>query len=170
MTFKPGWLFAAAALVVLAAAALWLLRKDDFDYEAAFETPPEIGDSGGPRDGAVILAIPAIAGKPREQAEQVLGTPEQCEDSLYSTRCRYARASTEVVYIDGKADWITVSGFHDDWMLDAQTLPALGLPVAEPQSMSQRVGTWRDLAGLKEVNLVGDSHRVQYARIKALTP
>ena len=74
MTFKPGWLIAAAALVVLAAAALWLLRKDDFDYEAAFETPPEIGDSGGPRDGAVILAIPDIAGKPREQAEQVLGT------------------------------------------------------------------------------------------------
>ena len=32
----------------MAVAALWLLRKDDFDYEAAFETPSEIGDSGGP--------------------------------------------------------------------------------------------------------------------------
>jgi hypothetical protein len=42
--------------------------------------------------------------------------------------------------------------------------------VSEPAESDLHQSIWREIAGLKEVRLVGDENGVMYVRIKALTP
>ncbi|MEQ1440335.1 hypothetical protein AAG565_13330 [Fontimonas sp. SYSU GA230001] len=159
---------AAGILVVgiVAAVLAWRYgvgRGDRYDYAAAFENLPE--DTGATPD----LDVRAFAGQPRANAEAVLGQPQSCERALDSERCGYANG-VEVIYIDGRADWLTVPLGYGRHPLDAATLARLGLPVTEPtqsdaQNEAQRL-VWRDLAGLREVQMIGDANGALFARIK----
>ncbi|MFA5941653.1 MAG: hypothetical protein WC809_20075 [Sinimarinibacterium sp.] len=141
----------------------WVGRGDRYDYEAAFEHLPEAGSTTADID------IRAFAGKPRAEAENALGRPQACDRSLYSERCGYANG-VEVVYIDGQADWLTVPLGYGRHPLAAETLARIGLPVTEPaqaeaQGEARRL-VWRDLAGLREVQMIGDGNGALFARVK----
>ena len=103
---RKGMIGLALVLFVGVAAVLIVRdqqkRADDYDYAAAFE-------ASAPGRTAQILKITDVVGKTADELRVVLGPPENCETSLYSSRCAYAPGQTEVVVIDGKADWITVS-------------------------------------------------------------
>lgn len=152
--------------VVLAVAGLglwwWLAGRDDFDYEAAFERLPESAE-------LAVAPVPLgdFAGKPRGEAESVVGKPYDCEQSLHSERCRYPQG-IEIVYIDGRADWITVSFGYGRHPLAAETLQQLGLAVTPPQQADPHRLRWTQLPGLRELELVGDDNGAIYARIKVL--
>lgn len=154
------------AAVVLAASGLglwwWLARSDGFDYEAAFENLPESADIA-----AAPVRLGAFAGKRRDEAEAVVGKPYDCEQSLYSERCRYPQG-VEIVYIDGRADWITVSLGYGRHPLAAETLQQLGIPAAPPQQADAHRLRWNQLPGLRELELVGDDNGAMYARIKVI--
>lgn len=156
-----------AVLVIAAAAGWWFTRMpggevpadgDDYDYAAAFE-------SLDPGSTAPLFRIADVAGKAEADVAAVLGPPWNCESSLHSRRCSYAPGSTEVVYIDGKADWLTVTALGES-PLDDALLMRIGLKAAKPGSASDEERVWSDLAGLREVRAYGTPERAQFLRIK----
>ncbi|MBX6420199.1 MAG: hypothetical protein IRZ06_04200 [Nevskia sp.] len=137
------------------------MAQDRYDYAAAFENLRAV-------DRTPIVEIPAIAGKTPEELRALLGAPEICETTRYSSRCRYSPGQTEVVFIDGRADWITVADFGET-PFAPQALMRLGLPQAPPVARDAEQMQWSELAGLKRVQLVGDGKRIEFARVKART-
>lgn len=154
----------AAVLFVVAAASVlawqWWRSDGSFDYEAAFEQIPEAGGAVQP-----LVQLSSFAGKPRAEAEQVLGASQSCQAALHSERCNYANR-VEVVYIDGKADWITVSFPYGRFPLAPESLGLLGLPSSEPQSGDENQIGWTAIQGLRSVQMVGDENGAMFARIK----
>ena len=162
---RYGWggVLVLGIVAVVVAALLWQRNTphDDYDYARAFEQPADTGAM------AVQIDVTAFAGAPRAKAEEVLGAPQRCEAALASERCRYARG-VEVVYIEDKADWITVQLSYGRYALEPSTLASVGLPVAEPSITTQHELIWSGHAGFKSVQLVGDENGAMYLRIKAL--
>ncbi|WP_154662448.1 hypothetical protein [Solimonas flava] len=152
------------ALAIAAGGFLMSRKTDRFDYEAAFETAPPSGAAGGVR-----LDLKTFAGRTRNEVRQVLGEPQRCEPAEFSERCRYGGLGVEITYIGDKADWITVPMGYDAYPLLPQTLATLGLPVRDPDEVSEHENIWHDLAGYREVRLVGGDQGAIYARIKVAT-
>lgn len=164
---KTGLLaLAGLLLVAVIGVAVWLGNResaDSFDYVAAFEQPANAAEGG-------VVDVKALAGRSFDQVAALLGAPSDCEQALHSRRCSYAQAPVEIVFIDGRADWMTVRVYDGELMLAPEALARFGLPVSDPVESDVNQSIWRDIAGLKEVRLVGDENGVMYARIKALTP
>ncbi len=153
------------ALVLVVVAAVVLIARDhqkpadDYDYAAAFE-------ASAPGSTAPILKITDVVGKTADELRAVLGPPENCETSLYSSRCTYAPGQTEVVFIDGKADWITINALGET-VFDAAALARIGLSETKPTERSETELLWTSLPGLRELRVVGDGARIDFIRIKA---
>jgi len=81
----------------------------------------------------VVLDIPAIAGKSPAEVEQTLGPPSGQEATKSGGRTYpklfYRNGDVEVVYVDDKADWITL---YEALPLRKESLLKLGLPVQAP--------------------------------------
>lgn len=58
----------------------------------------------------VLFNIPKIAGKTQLEVEALLGEPVFCAQSESYRNCTFQENEIEIVFIDGKADWITVYG------------------------------------------------------------
>lgn len=154
-----------AALAIAAGGFLMSRKTDRFDYEAVFEAaPPTAAGAPGMR-----LDLKTCAGRSREDVRQVLGEPQRCEPAEFSERCRYGGLGVEITYIGGKADWITVPMGYDASPLLPQTLATLGLPVRDPDEVNEHENIWHELAGYREVRLVGGDQGAIYARIKVAT-
>ncbi len=119
--------------------------------------------------GDVVIDIPSISGKTKPQVEAVIGAPETCEPSKYGERCKYAKAETQIVFIKGHADWISVDNMGDLRYGD-DAIKRLGLKPARPDTDNQHVISWKGIQGLLEVSLFPASGKVRYAYIKARTP
>lgn len=131
---------------------------DDYDYATAFESL----DAGS---SAPLLRIADIAGRNEADVATVLGAPWDCETSLYSRRCRYAPGATEIVYIDGHADWLTVQALGEA-ALDDALLMRIGLVPKPAGTVAESERVWTDLVGLREVRAVGRDGRAEFLRIK----
>ncbi|HSW14534.1 MAG TPA: hypothetical protein VLI06_16925 [Solimonas sp.] len=161
---RAAWIGLGVLAVAGAGWGLWHWQQDDFDYEAAFEMPESQQAVDAP---GVLLRVPELAGRSPEEVEQKLGRAVDCEDSLYSRRCRYPDARTSVLFIDGKADWFLADFGDSGYPLQAETLAALGLPEGKPADSDKRELVWRDFAGFREVRLVGNTEGiVTHALIK----
>ncbi|HEY8096105.1 MAG TPA: hypothetical protein VIE65_08425 [Methylobacter sp.] len=57
-----------------------------------------------------LFNIPKIAGKTEAEVEALLGEPVFCAQSESTRNCSFKENEIEVVFIDGKADWITIYG------------------------------------------------------------
>lgn len=163
---RNAWI--VAALIGVGVTALFAWRRiaepppaataDDYDYEAAFETP-------APGSDRPVIRIAEIAGRTPDELAQRLGPAEHCEASLHSSRCSYAPGRTEVVFIDGHADWITVNEPGETPFAPA-ALARLGLAESMPTERSDAELIWTALPGLREVRVVGDGEHVEFIRIK----
>ena len=58
----------------------------------------------------VLFDIPKLAGKTEAEVEALLGEPVFCAKSESDLNCSFQEDEIEIVFIDGKADWITVNG------------------------------------------------------------
>lgn len=59
---------------------------------------------------AALIDIPKIAGKSQAEVEALLGEAVFCAKSDEAVNCSFLENEIEIVFIDGKADWITVYG------------------------------------------------------------
>ncbi len=71
--------------------------------------PPAEPSIAQEADGA-LYNIPKIVGKTEAEIEVLLGEPVFCAQSESARNCSYHENEIEIVFIDGKADWITVYG------------------------------------------------------------
>jgi hypothetical protein len=133
---------------------------DAYDYAAAFEAQ-------APGSTAAVLRIGEIVGKTPDELKAVLGAPLNCETSLYSSRCEYSTGATEVVFIEGKADWITVKALGET-KLDPAALPRIGLPQKKPNVTEASRLIWTNIEGLREVQAIGDGERIEFILVKAV--
>lgn len=119
-----------------------------------------------------MIDVASIMGKPRKGAEKVLGPPVNCEQSKRGPKCNYeaqGKPPVEIVYIKGKADWITVSGLGDV-PFSARALPYLGFASSpDPSVANDNVIRYTNIEGAVEVSLFPDGKKVDYAYIKTST-
>jgi len=62
------------------------------------------------QETGVLFDLPKIAGKTQAEVEALLGEPVFCTKSGSALNCLFQENEIEIVFIDGKADWITVNG------------------------------------------------------------
>lgn len=116
----------------------------------------------------VVIDIPRIALKSKGEVTAAMGNPSGCEETKYGEKCSFTPGETEIVFIDGKADWITVNDMAA-LPYSEDSLAALGLPVVSPAFRGQDSLRWGSIAGLREVTFFSSGESVWYAYIKAKT-
>lgn len=80
----------------------------------------------------------------------------------------YKDGAVEIVYINGKADWITIS--LNEGKFDKTALGIIGLPVVEPTEASKNVMRWENHKGIKEISLFPKADgTIDYFYLKVLT-
>jgi len=124
----------------------------------------------GDDKAGVIVDIRALPGHTPAEVEALLGAagPWSCETSRYSRRCTYPRGNTEVVYVNDKATWFTVSDL-DNAALDDQLLTRFGLKAAAPGDKADGQWTWHDVQGFKAIVAVSlDGKHVDHLLVKAV--
>jgi len=81
----------------------------------------------------VVLDVPAIAGKSQDEVAAVLGAPSGRQTTRHSgttlPMILYRNGNVEIVFVDGKADWITL---YTRLPMRQSSLTRLNLPVREP--------------------------------------
>jgi hypothetical protein len=123
---------------------------------------------------AVVVDIRGIAGKSQAEVARVLGEPTASETTRHGGRnlpkMKYRGGDIEIVFVDGKADWITVFG-KGRLPFDTQVLGALGLPSTRPSfSSPSAVIRWENIPGVREVSVFpGQGGRAHYAYISVRT-
>lgn len=117
-----------------------------------------------------VVDVPAIAGKDAAGVAAVLGPAVDCEPVEQGEKCAYAPGETEVVFIDEKADWITVNELIGVAYSDA-AIGALGFAPAAPAFVGPDALRWNRIQGIREVSVFkGDRGSIFYAYIQVTTP
>src|SRR5690606_778647 len=80
---------------------------------------------------SLIMSIPAIAGKSKEEVEALLGEPSSCGPTKHGERCVFDWRRLEIVYINGLADWITVRSIKGQ-PFSPSSVVLLGIKKAKP--------------------------------------
>ncbi|MBE8725121.1 hypothetical protein [Flavobacterium hungaricum] len=127
----------------------------------------------------LIIDVLSIVGKDKTTVEKVLGKPENIEKVKPSnTPCAdkgcdkliYKSGKYEVVFINDKADWITIYDVSNfETTVDAIEL--LGLKSANPDFNSpNNVIRWKNINNILEINFFDNgSGKINYIYIKGQT-
>ena len=117
---------------------------------------------------STLIDVIKIAGKNQSQVAEILGKPSNCSKSKYGQKCSYSVAETEIVFIKGKADWITVEGI-DNVPFNRNALKSIGLSPTKPSFKNNFTLRWSSIQGLKQVSVFKGATNSDYAYIKAFT-
>jgi hypothetical protein len=115
-----------------------------------------------------VIDVPALVGKSKSQVSGLIGQPTSCSSSKYGEKCQYEKAETEIVFINKKADWITVEGLDDKPFSDS-TITFLGFKPQKPSFSNAFTMKWEPLQGLRSVSIYKGGANSDYAYIKAYT-
>ena len=115
-----------------------------------------------------IVDIPKIAGADKPEVEKFLGQATSCETIKYGLKCYFTVGETEIVFIDGKADWITINQMQTT-PYSPQALTALGLKNQKPTFSSDDVIRWEDIQGIREISIFPAGKKIFYVYIKMKT-
>ena len=127
------------------------------------EKLPEVGDPVH-----LILDVQKISGKTQEEVEALLGRSTVSEVSEYGAKKSYKNGGVEIVFIEGKADWITINGL-DEIPFSPNAIESLGLESSRPSFASDFVLRWVNTAGLKHAAIFKGRENCSYAYIKVST-
>lgn len=119
-------------------------------------------------EASSVIDIPKIAGQSMKQVSEQLKAAPTCAKNKRGTKCDYNDGSIEIVYIDGKADWITVNGLEQVPFTDAGIM-RLGFSQKSPSFHSPMVMRWSSLPGVLEVSMFKGQTGTDYAYIKVKT-
>ena len=116
----------------------------------------------------VIVDVTKIAGKSQKDVAAYLGKEVSCSKSKYGKKCQYKKGETEIVFIKGKADWITVEGV-DNVPFSKSALSTLGLKETYPSFKNNFTLRWEPIQGFRSVSLFKGASMSDYAYIKVKT-
>jgi len=149
-------------ILALAATALVLLGCENESLEQ------QMTSAGNTELVKVVIDIPRIALKSKEEVVAVIGAPLECEETKHGEKCSFAPGETEIVFIDGKADWITVSDMAA-MPYSENSLAAIGLTVMPPSVLTTEPLAWNSIDGLRAVSFFPSGKSIWYAYIRAKT-
>jgi len=112
----------------------------------------------------IIVDVTKIAGKTQKQVAGYLGKETSCSKSKYGRKCLYKKGKTEIVFINGKADWITVDAI-DNILFSTTALGSLGLKKAAPSFKNSFTLRWESIQGLSSVSIFKGTSTSDYAYI-----
>ena len=115
-----------------------------------------------------VVDITKLAGKTENSVATYLGKPTSCGNTKHGKKCQYKIGETEIVFIDSKADWITVEGL-DSIPFSKSALSALGLKAVNPSFNNNFTLRWESIQGLREVSIFKGASTSDYAYIKVKT-
>jgi len=115
-----------------------------------------------------LIDVAKVAGKIQSQVAELLGQPTNCSKSKYGQKCSYSVAETEIVFINGKADWITIEGI-DNIPFNRNVLKSIGISPTKPNFKNNFTLRWSSIQGLKEVSIFKGATNSDYAYIKVFT-
>ena len=117
-----------------------------------------------------VVDIPSIANKTEAEVATVLGQPTG-QDTIRNNGKRYPKriyrnGDIDIVFVDGRADWITVFG-QGRLPYGTGVLAALGLPYRTPTFENPpAVIRWSNIRGIHEVSVFpGKNGRAYYAYV-----
>jgi hypothetical protein len=99
-----------------------------------------------------IIEIKTVAGKTAEEVEIVLGAPSQTEETKQGIKNFYLDDAVEIVFIDGKADWITITPTKIT-PFTKESLVELGLEVRLPTFSNEHVLRWEPYGAYHSVSM-----------------
>lgn len=151
------------ALVLCSAIALALVAGCSDQQAAA----PVAAAQAAATAVSPVVNVPEIAQQPPEVVAQLLGQPSECRAALNGQACMYPDG-TEVAYIDGLADWITVNA---PLPYSADALPLMGFTPAEPTFSNESTLRWSGVQGMQLIQLApGEKGQTFFAYVKVRTP
>lgn len=115
-----------------------------------------------------IIDVLAIVGKNKTEVSTLIGAPSSCSQSKHGEKCQFSKGETEIVFIKGKADWITIEAI-DNVPFGQVALETIGLKSLSPSFKNSFSMRWSELGGLYEVSLFKGEKNSDYAYIKAYT-
>jgi hypothetical protein len=127
-----------------------------------------LASSIGIANAAPIVDVLKLAGKSQSEVAGYLGKETSCETIKYGKKCYYTTGETEIVFIKGKADWITVESM-DSVPFSKSALSALGLKEMRPTAKSSFVLKWEPIQGLRSVSVFKGASNADNAYIKVKT-
>jgi hypothetical protein len=133
----------------------------------------------GKSTATTIVNLKTIAGKSIQEVEAVLGKAESTEKASPSdTPCKenpcdkafYQSGKFEIIYINGKADWITINNVSDHELND-KNIELLGLPASAPAfNNAASVIRWEAVEGINTISFFNNgSGKIDYVNIKTAT-
>ncbi|RJG11109.1 hypothetical protein D3879_15730 [Pseudomonas cavernicola] len=115
-----------------------------------------------------LIDVSGIIGKSEAAVTKVIGQPTECTSTKHGRKCTYEKAETEIVFIKGKADWITIEGI-DTLPFNKNTLSSIGIKAQIPSFTNDFTMRWEPLQGMRSISLFGVGSNADYFYIKAYT-
>lgn len=138
------------------------MSRKHFALMIAFLLSPSV------QAGEILVDVLDLVGKSKVEVSKLIGSPKSCGPSKYGEKCQFDKSETEIVFINGKADWITVEGL-DDKPFSNSTIELLGFKPKTPTFSDAFTKRWEPLQGLVSVSLFKGGSNSDFAYIKAYT-
>ena len=123
---------------------------------------------------AKIIDLMTIAGRTPAEVARVLGRPTKIEKvKPFGTGCNpcdkvyYKGGMFEIVYIRGRADWITIKNLKGVPM-NKYALPHFGLPIKDPTQGNENI-EWTNFSSLVKIVLFSYQGKADYLYVKVNT-
>jgi len=102
----------------------------------------------------LVLNVPLLARRTRDEVARVLGTPADSSDSRRSRHqtFSYQKGDVQVVFVDGQVNWIKLNKAKG-LMFSKDTLTRLGLPPKRPTRIENDAMSWDNIHGVREVTV-----------------
>lgn len=139
-----------------------------FIYSIDFSSYPHSSPKVEVEEKKPILDILTIIGKNQGQIQQIIGSPINCANTKFGVKCSYNSVVSEIIFIQDKADWITVDKLKGI-PFDRTAPRMLGLNLQEPTFENEYMMRWSSALGLKEVQLFKGANNSDYVYIKSYT-
>jgi hypothetical protein len=109
-----------------------------------------------------------LVGNPQSEIATQLGQPVSCKETNQGTSCKYKSKSIEIIYINGRADWLAF-GKIKDLPFDFNALSYVGLVPTTPFVYRAGQMHWQNHHGLELISIYGNATHTKVIQIKAFT-
>lgn len=145
----------------------------DSTAEAVSNPDPQKSQDEKP---TTFLNVTKIAKQPKDVVDAYLGAPnfhETISPSNAPCPCEkysYKESNIDIVFMNNKADWITVYKMNEIKYDSTSILDALGLKHTKPFMQDDYVMKWNDFDGYDQLSAFGDGKGgLSYIFLKAIT-
>ncbi len=167
-------------VVVLTALIFYNCKYDSSKQSATNSTGQTVTNQDPQKSSdetqTTFLNVTKIAKQPKDVVDAYLGTPnfhETISPSNAPCPCEkysYKESNIEIVFMNNKADWITVYKMNEIKYDSASILKALGLKYTTPFLQDDYVIKWNDFDGFDQLSAFGDGKgQLSYIFLKAIT-